>query len=243
MTLDPTGATLIDRILHRPLPTQETASKIVSTIGTVSLTQAEIRQFDVGNELDISGMRMACALFTNRDTRIVETYADVNSRCNGYTPLQQSCFIATENLSVFVSSATFIADLRDDKYRKIFICGRINALWTLTVIDRSLQMITYANPTLGGEQGLSNEQELAHLETLRISIEECAPLEGDRVWKSELLKPTYWSAVENDFDTGVYIVLMIYCMCHACPITIDRYDMTRIRHALTYFVLNGQLPL
>lgn len=242
-TLDPAGATLIDRMLHRPLPTQDAANKVVSTVGSISITQAEIRQFDVGNELDICGLRVMCALFTDRDARIIETYADINSRSNGYTPLQPFCFIATEFMADFISSTTFIGDLREGKYRKIFICFRDNALWKLLVIDRALETITYVTPALGREEGSSIEPELATAESLRLAIEECAPSERERVWKSELLKPTYWSPVENNFDTGVYIVLMIYCMIHGCPIIIDRYDIKRIRHALAYFVLSGEFPL
>lgn len=49
--------------------------------------------------------------------------------------------------------------------------------------------------------------------------------------------------LQNDFDSGIYVFMFLYCAVFECPIVFDDSDPARMRRQLAFWLLKEYLPM
>lgn len=67
--------------------------------------------------------------------------------------------------------------------------------------------------------------------------------DGAAVWPCRRLPTTLFYPQQNDFDSGVYVVTILYFIVQECAAYFSEHDMVRLRSTYAYWLLNEELPL
>jgi hypothetical protein len=222
-----------------------------------SVTKAMIRQLQLESPLEEDLMVAVFKLFKKRDNRISNAHAAVNQMSNGYEPYKKSMFSPQQCFANIVwnniSAHEVLRDFFDDHQLDLNVINKLyfidkatdsTTAWVLYIVDIEEKRVLYLDPRRHFAAPISEEIQalLNHIKPifsafLHILIPAYA---GD--WQYELMREYYFLPLQNEVDSGLYIVATVYFLCNYVPVSFGAASITQLRMSLAYWILVEDLP-
>jgi hypothetical protein len=114
--------------------------------------------------------------------------------------------------------------------------------WELIYVDCLAKLIFVVDP----KKRIFNPDKLVEIQ-LNVSklLSKVFPNDYDMQiqWNSELCKINYFKALENDFDGGIYLILMVYFLIQDVPMYFSESDCLASRINLASWIKIREIPL
>lgn len=255
--LSPVNLTFVETMRGGTLTNADTGAQVVANIGTEAVSRSCVRQLRLATPVKEDFVRNMCALFSVRDDKIMIAHRDVNSESNNYAPYRPSLFCSSGILTKLDDNAIvpdFDAFLRDgisfDDVHRIYVTvpppGDAADGWSLIILDITSKKLCYMNPCYDVTQPISAAITM-QMETVSLQIAPLIRRIGFNADEDDLpciLYPyQYDSYTQNDFDSGLYVIIAIYCMVYDCPLSFVDADMVKLRDTFAYWLLKASLPM
>lgn len=257
--LSPVNLRYVESVRGGTLVDADSGSEVVARIGNRAVTRGVMRQLRMATPLRTEFINLVYDLYSKRDDRISLAHKDVNSEAHNYTPYKHSLFCTSAILSVLegdvvVNTPNFDVFIRDNvtwnNIHRIYIFvpppeGREDG-WTLLIVDITNNKLYYIDPThnitdlVPHSMSTAMQQFALQLKPLLRMIRGNAEV-GDL--ECILYPYQFGSAIQNDFDSGIYVILSAYCVVYDCPLTFVETDMIKMRDTIAYWILSETLPM
>jgi len=251
----------VDQIIGQTLHSQEMGNEILSKINSLNVTRNIIRQLKPNILIQHNCIDVICEMFNKRDDRICRSHHDVNRESHNYQEWKPSLFYSTQIIESLIEDpflngfTTLQLQSREDiilsTAQRLYFTykgGNLFAdIWCLVIVDIPLRKLFYVNPKL--DTNLITEEEeitvLSVMESFEIALNPLLSMmieayEGN--WECTFFPNMNFSFLQNDFDSGIYIAMILYFLANDCPPTFLDSDMNKWRSNLAYWMLNESLP-
>lgn len=241
-----TGEEWIDEILNEELTTDKSENELC-TVGEQSVTHSMIQQFLPGNAIHASNILVVRKLLELREVRVQGAHADVNREKDTYIKLKENYFLLNDFLELIMDNprnallSTYFPQNMLDISHKWFIMypQRQNEVlnWRLIVVCHSAKKIYFIDPKMP-RVGADYENEMWGLYSTKIN----EFMDPEHDYEYEVYPYQYYEALENDFDSVVYLVIIIYFLVLEMPIYFTTDQVPALRKKVAFWMLNEQLP-
>jgi len=129
----------------------------------------------------------------------------------------------------------------------MYIVGeKTNNGYFLVIVDISLKQISFIDPFFDRSVIMTQPaiDLMVHTETaLNSFLDSKLPTVKNINWKCVLNANQHYQYLQNDFDSAMYIITILYFVVLDCPIVFKQGDMSKFRTNFAYYILNdGCLP-
>jgi len=235
-------------------------AEILSKINDLNVTRHILRQFYSVNLIKADCMNIVCEMFNKRDDRIWRSYNDVNQDSQNFENFKSSIFYGSHFVESLISDP--IRDNVDNNNSRpevlLHTAHRLYLTykslddatdnWCLLIVDIPLKKIFYIDPKLDiNSLSIDDNNRVENLmETFEIALNPFLSrtiTTYEENWECEIYPHINFSFLQNDFDSGVYIAVIIYFLVQDCPLTFQESDMSTFRENYAYWILNESLPM
>jgi hypothetical protein len=239
----------VDSVVLSTNHTESEGLEIAATINEVTINKSDMHSLATGKLVSKGIMRGVLELFRKRGDHICETYRDVNGIAytkNVFCP-KRFLELLLEN-PVSPQLLTFFPIIESwREIDKIFILSNDTDdgdTWIMFVVDIILGKIFYVRPKSDDTATDVITQSMHNLSS-KINQFLSANLSADMYTAPYHCYPypvQYYEKQQNDFDSGIYIVQVLYHIVLDCPPAFNSSHMNKFRSNLAYWLLTGMLP-
>lgn len=228
----------------------------VVTIAGQSVTKGMLRQFLPHRAIESNVMALSMQLFQDRDETICETHALVNDSRANYVKLRRSkflpysCYLKLSSGAATLDAikAEYFADWSEVDYCYIFFLveapgEELQDKWALLFVDMSISQIQYLNPRKNGEDPFTRATRQVCQEfqdVLQPFLVQLMP-DNQVEWKTSLTPTAFNPACTNEYDTGMYVIVIIYFIVYKAPIHFEPDIIPMLRKKWAYWLLSTKL--
>jgi hypothetical protein len=220
----------------------------VSKINSFSVTSKMISQLKVGTTIEKDCIEAMFQLFHKRDNHINDSYRDVNSQNHNFEAYKLSLF-CSPNILNYISDENInlenISNIQEWKnFQRIYIpiqLGNVGSnSWILVIIYIDESKVYYVNPMINESLSFQN---IKHLLKLKLNQVLTQVSDNFNNFVFEVHPNLFFERMENDFDSAVYIVTILYYLVYNSPVYFKSTDMIKTRLNFAYWLLNESLPI
>lgn len=240
---------LVDRVLA-PVDLEELLDEFVCSINQTVVTRRILHSFRPATNIQKDAMVVLLELLRKRDNRICVAHRDVNHRRSSRSTHLPSIFCQCDTLSAMMQSPTDLAWLRNqislDSWKaawEIYLPIQLeNGVWNLLLIrtkDRKAFLFDPHYDISKSEHrerfGVTLNSYSSMLNTIMPEISAGATPNGS--WQCEKFPFEFYEVLENDFDSGLYVFMIMYFLAMDCPLYFEMRNMHHFRKLVVYSVL------
>jgi hypothetical protein len=220
----------------------DVAGDILVTIDGVIFNRAMLHHFKPNTRLNESIVTVFLAMLKRRDDRICRSHLEINAELDAYVEHKLSLFFMSDVLdSICNQQFDRVAGVDFEKVHRVYFCVAFpNDKWAVVLLDCSAKQICYVCPNIDSPFNIERLQ--AYEEGLR-SFTAVKFGADNAMWPCVPCPDSYLEPIENDFDGGIYAMILLYTLAHGSPIVIKTDYLERYRRNIAYWILSEQLPI
>jgi len=240
-----------------PLEASCTMVKLKSNyLGNLAVTKAEVREFCLDRDVTKKIFDAFLIMLANRNSRVCQSYRDINSDKEGFVPRKKSVFFPSqffESVQAYTANARDICKIltedgafRQDDYHRMYFTIKLSDYETgILVLDLVYKKFFILSPHRDKDSaeysnGFDNAKDAVALYLNAVtggSLDLTA-------FQMEILPGQYFSHNQSNFSAGLEILLLLYYLETETPIWYLRNEhIPVLKMNFTTFLLLGKLPM
>ena len=219
--------------------TGDDATNEVVEIESFSVTAGVYRNLLPAQPLSTDCMRAIMMLFKSRCSRICATHKEVHeNEPNPKRPVDTSIFFtsvaeAEEEMVQYITASV----------ASVYILWRdVSNNWCLFFIDLRKGIVYYINPAFGLNEFDEANATLMNRSADRVKAALSVKYPDDDPFECQCFPYQFYQPNEDDFNSGVYVFMILYHLEMRSPIHMRRLACDKMRNNLGYWMLIKQLP-
>jgi hypothetical protein len=218
------------------------------------------KQFCANERIQSNTMKLILKMFAERDSRICDNHAEVNSGRNNYIQqeleMKKSIFLLPNDAKSIlyrndndevVTTMLVNTDYPPlDQIHRIYLTDKVSDddRWILYVIDMPTKTIYFLDPKR--EINFEQNNFIYSKEFIENSLNRfmSISLQGyNNNTRFQLLNCPNQSflPLDNPYDSGIYVATFIYFLVRNCPLAFEKVEMPSYRNNWAYWLTCGQL--
>ena len=133
---------------------------------------------------------------------------------------------------------------------RLYLLGKVNNnddCYCLIVVDFAKKQLYYIDPKSEDVDFVTDRaKEVCVLlnRFLDYHIQDEDDLRSSGWWEiANSIEKMHFPRLQNDFDSGMYVFLLMYFSVFECPVVFDHDDIICMRKQLAYWILKEYLPM
>jgi hypothetical protein len=258
--LQTSSMSLVENTLSYQFENDTSASYEVASIDGFRVTRKEIKSFNLGRALSPVCINAVLALFRDRDSRILTSYAEVNPDDIVERPLKPSRFLSLDFMESLMNDPASIEiekffpqfDAHPFSHYNRVYCPYLKdserQLYVIVILDVKLKKIFYVDPTIDKENPSREDTNfLAHLLPAFNRLSTALHYEEFDTWEQAVIFPYQYydrTALENLDSSGtvIHMFTILFFLVKNVPIFFTE-DLVRdiFRFIFCYGIMKKQL--
>ena len=191
-------------------------------------------------------------MFEYRQNFLLDAFEFRRQHNHSNKEFKRSIFLPPElyNLSNLTHSQedflTYVINHPIDKLRFIFIPinhdDEFDDYWKLIFIDIKLKLVSIIDP----KKRFFNQERINLIFKSVIEILSKLLINNGTInsndWKCEMCKVSYFTKIENNYNSGVFLIAAIYSIVQDVPMYFKEEDCTALRQNFSNWLKDGGIP-
>ena len=239
--LEYTSNSFLDHLWKFDL-TAESTTEVMVTIEGMPFKRALLYQFKPHTRISNDAMSIFLLLLRMRDIRICSSHREVNEDLDAYCERKSSFFFDVAMLeSLCDGDFEYLANVDLAKTHQVFfIVKHASDVWTILILDCSAKSIFFVSSS--GQNGIADAELWRYRTGLARFVARHFGI-GYDAWPWNPCPGLFIEPLENDFDGGIYVMILLYSLAHGSPAVIRTSYIEQYRRNIAYWIMNEQLPI